>query len=109
MYNFIYIKMTDKMKSLLTSKKRKNESIQKEERVSDKERKVAIFRKDSIIVIYVKKVYDLFYILESLNMPYYFNSGKKLYFNYYIFFGQRKEIKFFMKVILLIKYHMILF
>ena len=89
--------MTDKMKSLLTSKKRKNESIQKEERVSDKERKVAIFRKDSIIIIYVKKIFDLFYILEGLNMP------------YYIFFGHRKKIKFFMKVILLIKYHMILF
>ena len=85
--------MTDKMKSLLTSKKRKNESIQKEERVSDKERKVAIFRKDSIIVIYAKKVYDLFYVLESLNMPYYFNSGKKLYFNYdinlYLFWSKK--------------------
>ena len=84
--------MTDKMKSLLTSKKRKNESIQKE-RDSDKKRKVAIFRKDSIIVIYAKKVYDLFYVLESLNMPYYFNSGKKLYFNYdsnlYLFWSKK--------------------
>ena len=87
--------MTDKMKSLLTSKKRKNESIQKEARDSDKERKIAIFRKDSIIVIYVKKVYDLFYILESLNMPYYFNSGKKLYFNYdsnlYLFWSKKEN------------------
>ena len=74
--------MTDKIKSLVIGKKRKNESIQKEERDSDRERKVAIFRKDSIIIIYVKKIFDLFYILEGLNMPYYFNSGKKIYFNY---------------------------
>ena len=63
--------MTDKIKSLIISKKRKNESNQNEARDSDKERKVVIFRKNSIIVIYVKKIYDLFYILESLNMPYY--------------------------------------
>ena len=87
--------MTDKIKSLVIGKKRKNESIQKEERDSDRERKVAIFRKDSIIIIYVKKIFDLFYILEGLNMPYYFNSGKKIYFNYdknlYLFWSKKEN------------------
>ena len=58
--------MTDKIKNLMLNRKRRNVSIEREERDSDRERKIAISRKDSILVIYVKKIYDLFYILENI-------------------------------------------
>ena len=58
--------MSDKIKNLMLNRKRRNVSIEREERDSDRERKIAIFRKDSILVIYVKKIYDLFYILENI-------------------------------------------
>ena len=88
--------MTENQDKSFLHRKRKNGPYQYTKNDFYMERKIAIFRKSSILVLYVKKIYDLFYIIERLNMPYYYYSGEKLYFNYdkdINFFWSKKENK----------------
>ena len=88
--------MTENKDKSFLHRKRKNDPYQYTKNDFYMERKIAIFRKSSILVLYVKKIYDLFYIIERLNMPYYYYSGEKLYFNYdkdINFFWSKKENK----------------
>ena len=88
--------MSDKQKISVLLRKRKKEENQSEKKDSDRERKIIIFRKNSALVIYVKRVNDIFYIIKRLNMPYFYYYGKKLYFNYdknIDFFWSKKENK----------------
>ena len=74
--------MSENQDKSFLHRKRRNDPSEYTKYDCDSGRKIAIFRKDSILVLYVKKLYDLFYIIERLNMPYYYYSGEKLYFNY---------------------------
>ena len=88
--------MTENQDKSFLHRKRKNDPYQNTKNDVYIERKIAIFRKSSILVLYVKKRYDFFYIIERLNMPYYYYSGEKLYFNYdkdINFFWSKKENK----------------
>jgi len=88
--------MSENQDMSFLQRKRRNEDSEYTKTDSDRERKIAIFRKNSILVLYVKKLYDLFYIIERLNTPYYYHSGEKLYFNYdknIHFFWSKKENK----------------
>ena len=88
--------MNEKKEIIFLNKKRRIEDTEREKKDSDKERKIAIFRRNSMLIINVKTMYDLFYILEKINMPYYYYSGEKIYLNYdknIDIFWSRKENK----------------
>ena len=78
-YNLI---MSDKKGKTFLYKKRKNESMEYEEKYSDKERKLFIFRNNYCLIINIQKITDLFYIIERLNLPYFYSNKEKLYFNF---------------------------
>ena len=88
--------MKDKKEKLFLHKKKKNESIEYEDKELDRERKIAIFRNNSLLIIDIKNISDLFFIVENLNMPYFYSNREKLYFHFdknLDYFWSKKENK----------------
>ena len=74
---------TSKEIDFFLSKKRKSESDSEyENKDSDRERLIAIYRENSRVLINVKKIKDFFYIIKMLDMPYFYKLKEKIYFNY---------------------------
>ena len=74
--------MEQNKESLLKRKRNCESDSEYEEKNTDRERFIYIYRENSRMIVHVKKIYDLFYIIEKLNMPYFYKNKKKLYFNF---------------------------
>lgn len=69
-------------KNYLMKKRKKELEEEYEEKDSDRERIICIYRQNSRLIIHIKKKSDFFYIIKNLNMPYFYQDGKKIYFNF---------------------------